>query len=59
MAATEQASAGAVQIRSLKQQLDQYNVFYMGLNSYTAGVDQAARPVLGSSRAICPPCWMA
>lgn len=41
-AATEQASAGAVQIRSLKQQLDQYNVFYMGLNSYTAGVDQAA-----------------
>lgn len=42
MAATEQASAGAVQIRSLKQQLDQYNVFYMGLNSYTAGVDQAA-----------------
>ena len=42
MAATEQASTGAVQIRSLKQQLDQYNVFYMGLNSYTAGVDQAA-----------------
>ena len=42
MAATEQASAGAVQIRSLKQQLDQYNTFYMGLLAYTAGVDQAA-----------------
>ena len=42
MAATQQASAGAVQIRSLKQQLDQYNTFYMGLLTYTAGVDQAA-----------------
>ena len=58
MAATEQASAGAVQIRSLKQQLDQYNVFYMGLNSYTAGGIRSP-PVLSGSRAICLPCWMA
>lgn len=40
--ATEKASAGAVQIRQLKQQLDQYEVFYLGVRDYTAGVDQAA-----------------
>lgn len=40
--ATEKASAGAVQIRQLKQQLDQYEVFYLGVRDYTAGVEQAA-----------------
>ena len=40
--ATQTASAGAVSIRSLKQQLDSYNAFYTGLLTYTAGVDSAA-----------------
>ncbi len=42
MAATKQASEGAVKIRALKQQLDSYNAFYSGLTSYTAGVASAA-----------------
>lgn len=40
-ATTAQASAGAVSIRALKQQLDSYNAFYAGLTSYTAGVAAA------------------
>ena len=42
MAITEKASAGAVKIRSLKQQLDSYNAFYLGVIAYTDGVSQAA-----------------
>lgn len=36
------ASEGAKSIISLKTSLDDYNTFYMGLHSYTAGVAQAA-----------------
>lgn len=41
-AATAQASAGAKQLLALRQQLDGYNTFYMGLQTYTAGVAEAA-----------------
>ena len=41
-AATAQASAGAKQLLALRQQLDSYNTFYMGLQTYTAGVAEAA-----------------
>lgn len=37
------ASEGAQAIISLKASLDSYNTFYLGLISYTAGVDDAAR----------------
>ena len=37
------ASAGAQSVIALKTSLDQYNAFYLGLKSYTAGVDDAAR----------------
>lgn len=40
-AASAQASEGAKSLRALKQQLDSYNAFYLGLASYTAGVDAA------------------
>lgn len=33
--------SGAASIRALKEQLDSYNQFYMGLNQYTAGVASA------------------
>lgn len=36
------ASEGAQQVMSLKTSLDSYNAFYMGLQTYTAGVDSAA-----------------
>ena len=36
------ASAGAASIISLKSSLDSYNAFYLGLLSYTGGVDTAA-----------------
>lgn len=41
-AATAQASAGAKQLLALRQQLDSYNTFYMGLQTYTSGVAEAA-----------------
>ena len=41
-AATAQASAGAKQLLALRQQLDGYNTFYVGLQTYTAGVAEAA-----------------
>lgn len=41
-AATVQASAGAKQLLALRQQLDSYNTFYIGLQTYTAGVAEAA-----------------
>ena len=41
-AATAQASAGAKQLLALRQQLDSYNTFYVGLQTYTAGVAEAA-----------------
>ena len=41
-AATAQASAGAKQLLGLRQQLDSYNTFYVGLQTYTAGVAEAA-----------------
>lgn len=37
------AGAGAQSVIALKTSLDQYNAFYLGLKSYTAGVDDAAR----------------
>ena len=36
-----QAEAGAAQIAGVKQSLDDYNTFYQGLKSYTAGVEAA------------------
>ena len=36
-AALESAKSGAAKISALKQQLDSYNDFYVGLNQYTAG----------------------
>lgn len=36
------ASEGAQSVIALKTSLDSYNAFYLGLASYTAGVDQAA-----------------
>ena len=36
------ASSGAQQVISLKTSLDSYNAFYLGLQTYTAGVAQAA-----------------
>ena len=41
-AATSQATAGAKQLLALRQQLDSYNTFYVGLQTYTAGVAEAA-----------------
>ena len=41
-AATSQAAAGAKQLLALRQQLDSYNTFYVGLQTYTAGVAEAA-----------------
>ena len=41
-AATAQATAGAKQLLALRQQLDSYNTFYVGLQTYTAGVAEAA-----------------
>lgn len=40
-AALEQAKSGATSISALKEQLDSYNSFYIGLNQYTAGVASA------------------
>lgn len=40
-AALEQSKSGAASISALKQQLDSYNTFYVGLNQYTAGVASA------------------
>lgn len=37
------ASEGAKSVIALKASLDSYNAFYLGLNTYTAGVDQAAK----------------
>ena len=41
-AALEQASSGAASISALKSQLDGYYQFYVGLQTYTGGVDSAA-----------------
>ncbi len=40
-AALEQAKSGATAISALKEQLDSYNQFYIGLSQYTAGVVSA------------------
>ena len=40
-AAAAQASVGAQQLLALRQQLDSYNTFYMGLKAYTSGVAEA------------------
>lgn len=40
-AAVEQAKSGAASVLALKEQLDSYNTFYIGLNQYTAGVASA------------------
>ncbi len=40
-AALEKAESGTASIRTLKEQLDSYNVFYTGLGKYTSGVDGA------------------
>lgn len=40
-AALEKASSGAASISALKEQLDSYNQFYIGLGQYTAGVSSA------------------
>ena len=40
-AALEQAKSGAASISALKEQLDSYNTFYVGLSQYTAGVASA------------------
>lgn len=37
-AALEQAKSGAASISAIKEQLDSYNTFYIGLSQYTAGV---------------------
>ncbi len=39
--AVEKAKAGAVSVKSLKEQLNSYNEFYTGLLEYTAGVSEA------------------
>ncbi len=39
--AMESAKSGAASIASLREQLDSYNMFYTGLQQYTAGVDAA------------------
>lgn len=39
--ALEQAKSGAASISALKEQLDSYNTFYMGLSQYTSGVASA------------------
>ena len=41
-AALEAAESGAASIASLKMQLDSYNSFYTGLQTYTAGVSAAS-----------------
>ncbi len=38
-AAIESAKSGAASIAALRQQLDSYNTFYVGLQQYTAGVE--------------------
>lgn len=40
-AAVEQAKSGVASISALKEQLDSYNTFYIGLGRYTAGVASA------------------
>lgn len=40
-AALEQAASGAAALSGLKEQLDSYNEFYLGLSQYTAGVASA------------------
>ena len=37
----QRAAGGKASLKALKQQLDSYNIFYNGILSYTAGVDQA------------------
>ncbi len=39
--AVKKAQAGRESLTALKQQLDSYNEFYLGVKTYTAGVDQA------------------
>ncbi len=39
--AVNKAQAGRESLKALKQQLDSYNEFYVGIKTYTAGVDQA------------------
>ncbi len=39
--ALEKAKSGAASISALKEQLDSYNTFYMGLENYTEGVSAA------------------
>lgn len=41
--ALEQAASGAAAVSALKEQLDSYNQFYLGLNQYTAGVGAAKK----------------
>lgn len=40
-AGMQQAKSGIESISALKEQLDSYNQFYLGLNQYTSGVDSA------------------
>ena len=40
-AGMQQAKSGIAAISALKEQLDSYNQFYLGLNQYTSGVDSA------------------
>ncbi len=40
-----QIDAGAAQINGVKKSLDDYNTFYQGVKSYTAGVDSADKGV--------------
>lgn len=53
-AALEQAKSGAAAISALKEQLDSYNQFYIGLSQYTAGVvsakDGADQLYIGASQ---------
>lgn len=39
--AVQKAQAGRESLTALRQQLDSYNEFYVGIKTYTAGVDQA------------------
>ncbi len=39
--AVQKAQAGRESLNALKEQLDSYNKFYIGIKTYTAGVDQA------------------
>ncbi len=53
--AVEKASAGKNSLSSLKEQLDNYNIFYQGVLTYTDGVDKAnagAQQILGGTNTL-------